>query len=51
VLWAGTAAKIFLLASCSLQLAKAGSAETRPQKRKNRTADVQQGRVKIAIFM
>jgi hypothetical protein len=39
--------EIFVLATCPLQFAKAGSAATLLQQEKNNTADVQRGRVNI----
>jgi hypothetical protein len=47
----GRGREISVLATRSLQFAKAGSAATLPQQVKNNTADVQRGRVKINVFM
>jgi hypothetical protein len=49
--WAGEVAKKDVLATCSLQLAKADSAATMPQQEKNSSADVQWGRVSITGFI
>jgi hypothetical protein len=42
---------LFSLAACSLQIAKAGSAATRPQQEKNNSAGVQRGSVHITGFI
>ena len=47
----GWGRKIFVLASCSLHFAKAGSAAALPQQEKSNSADVQRGRVNIAGFI
>ena len=43
----GRGREIFILVTCSLQFAKAGSAATQSQQEKKNTADVQRGRVNI----
>jgi hypothetical protein len=47
----GCCQEILVLVTCSLQFAKAGSAATLSQQKKNSSADVQLGRVKITGFM
>jgi hypothetical protein len=47
----GRGREISVLATRSLQFAKAGSASTLPQQKKNNTADVQRGRVNITAIM
>jgi hypothetical protein len=39
----GFGREIFVIATCSLQFAKAGSAATLPQQEKNNSEDLQQG--------
>jgi hypothetical protein len=43
--------EIFVIATCSLKFAKAGSAASLPQQEMNKTVDVQRGRVNTAGFM
>jgi hypothetical protein len=47
----GCGREIYVLATCSTQFAKAGSAATLPQQEKNNTVDVQRGRVNVTGFM
>jgi hypothetical protein len=47
----GCGREIFILATCSLQFAKAGSAATPPQQEKNNTADMQREKVNITCVM
>jgi hypothetical protein len=46
----GCGREIFVLATCPLQFAKAGSTATLPQQ-ENNTADVHRGRVNMTGFM
>jgi hypothetical protein len=43
--------EIFILATCSLLLAKAGSAATLPQQERNNSVGVMRGRVDITGFI
>jgi hypothetical protein len=47
--WRGR--KIFVLATCPLQLAKGGSAAMLPQQEKNNSEYIQRGRVHLASFI
>jgi hypothetical protein len=47
----GRSREIFVLATCSLQFAKAGSVATPPQQEKNNTEDVQRGNEYITGFI
>jgi hypothetical protein len=47
----GCGREVFVLAICSLQFAKAGSAATLPQQEKNNTADVQRDSENFTGFM